>query len=173
MYLYKNWIRYIVKEDLSSPNKKEAIKNILAAIDKMRLTLTQIESIIPMRFTQTPSGIVAPVDKNAFPYLDTIITKQKVYGNMAEKLAHPGSIAIFKEAYLFLNQFSWVYTYDYSYEHVIAKQIGMWMDPRKKKSLLLVPSVFEDNEFITLLTDEVPVDVFDKTWHSIKDTEVK
>lgn len=157
MYLYRNGIRYLVKEDLSSVNKKQAIHEIIKAMDSLRLTDQQIDTFIPMRFVYVPKGLVAPdfVDKDSYPYLNTVITKQKAYGNQVEKLAYPGSIAIYKEVYGFLNQFRWVYTYDTSYEDVIKKQVGIPIYEKGEGRMLLVPDCFFGINYKTLLTEEL------------------
>lgn len=158
MYLYKNWIRFIVKEDHVSVNKSLAIHEIVKAMDNLRLSGAQIDSFIPMRFVITPR-IVAPdyVGKDSYPYLNTVITKQKRYGVQAEKLAYPGSIAIYKEVYLFLNQFRWVYTYDTSYEEVVRKQIGILSENTTTgiKRMLLVPDCFDWLVTPTIITEEL------------------
>lgn len=157
MYLYRNGIRYLVKEDLSSVNKKQAIHEIIKAMDSLRLTDQQIDTFIPMRFVYVPKGLVAPdfVDKDSYPYLNTVITKQKAYGNQVEKLAYPGSIAIYKEVYGFLNQFRWIYTYDTSYEDVIKKQVGIPIYEKGEGRMLLVPDCFFGINYKTLLTEEL------------------
>jgi hypothetical protein len=146
-----------VKEDHVSVNKSLAIHEIVKAMDSLRLSGAQIDSFIPMRFVITPR-FVAPdyVDKDSYPYLNTVITKQKRYGLQAEKLAYPGSIAIYKEVYLFLNQFRWVYTYDTSYEEVVKKQIGIISSESSlPKRMLLVPDCFNGLVTPTILTEEL------------------
>jgi len=157
MYLYLQWKRYTVTEDLSMPPKKEAVKSLLDACESLRLRRIELEDICPMMFSDLPK-IPVPVIKEYYPYLNSLMTKSIFKWRQVVEVEN-SSIVLFKAAYKTWNRFEWIYTYDVSYENIVRKELGMEEVDGDKK-MLLVPNCFKSIAYLTALSEEkyIPIE---------------
>lgn len=155
MHLYYKWERYFLQRDNSHKGKREAVIEILRALNNMKPTLEMVEQISPMFFMTKHETLNSEwVEEHDFLHLQRIITRQKRVTWHAFKEVHPSAIQIFKEAYFYLQKEEWIYTMDYSYEHILKRQFFVVPVEDLPLKPFLVPKSFKWLNLLTTITSE-------------------
>lgn len=155
MYLYYKGERYFLQRDNSYKGKREAVYEILAALNGMKATRDMIEQIAPMAFhTKHETLDTEWVGLHLWLHLEKVITRQKRVTGSYLKEVHPTSIQIFKEMYFYLQKEEWIYTIDYSYQHILKRQFFIVPPEELPRKPLLVPKSFLWVNLLTCVTDE-------------------